>query len=57
MVKGAWCAMPKIWAVITLVVGILYLGQDLGWWAFWTLSWWTVAFLMIAVSNLQGTLK
>ena len=57
MTKGYVCSIPKGWAVITLIVGILYLGQDLGWWAFWTLNWWTVAFLMVAVSNLQGTLK
>ena len=58
MAKESCCvAMPKIWAGITLIIGILYLGQDVGWWGFWTFSWWTVAFLMLGVCKLQKSLK
>lgn len=36
----------KGWAL--LVVGVLYLAQDLGWGfaSWWNLNWWTVAFLL-----------
>ena len=46
--KKEMCSSPgwKGWAL--LVVGVLYLAQDLGWgWAsWWNLNWWTVAFLL-----------
>ena len=58
MTKESCCkAMPKNWAIITLIIGILYLGQEIGWWTFWTFSWWTVVFLMLGVCNLQKSLK
>lgn len=47
-----------MWAgVVVLIIGILYLGQDLGWWGFWTLKWWTVMFLLIGIKVLAHTRK
>ena len=37
---------------VILIVGILMLGQDLGWWAFWGIGAWTSVFLLYAISKL-----
>jgi len=37
-----------------LVLGILYLGQDLAWWSFWTISWWTALFVFMGVGHLAS---
>jgi fatty acid desaturase len=42
----------KIVAILFLLVGILYLGQDYGWWDFWQLSWFTAVFLVIGIAKL-----
>jgi len=42
----------KIVAVLFLVVGILYLGQDYAWWDFWKLQWYTTVFLIIGIAKL-----
>jgi|TARA_B100001971_G_C17640925_1_gene263317 hypothetical protein len=41
----------KISGLIFLVLGILYLGQDLDWWSFWTISWWTALFLVAGIGH------
>ena len=38
------------WAV--LIVGILMLGQNLEWWAFWLIEPWTAVFILWAVYKL-----
>lgn len=35
-----------------LVVGLLYLAEDLGWITWWNLNWWTVGFLILAAKML-----
>lgn len=45
----------KITAVLFLVIGILYLGQDLSWWTFWTLNWYTTLFLLIGIVKFGHT--
>lgn len=43
-----WCYC--LWGIAAFLVGVFYLGQDLGWaWtSFWKLNWWTSAFLLLA---------
>tara|TARA_Y100000310_G_scaffold318878_1_gene373451 strand:+ start:18873 stop:19076 length:204 start_codon:yes stop_codon:yes gene_type:complete len=45
----------KTGGVIFLALGILYLGQDLAWWGFWTLNWWTALFLVIGGAHLASS--
>jgi len=33
-----------------LILGIFFLLQDLGMWAFWNIQWYTVLFLLVGVS-------
>lgn len=56
MGKGAVCNCPhhKIYALVLLVVGILFLLQGMGKFAFWNLDWWTVAFILIGLGKLAG---
>jgi hypothetical protein len=49
--KDSCCSNPKNWGLLMLAIGILYLGQDLGWWSFWTFNWWTIVFLLIGVHH------
>lgn len=50
---GSCCASSKMWTgVILLVIGILYLLQDMGTIRWWTYSWWTVAFLIMGLKKL-----
>jgi hypothetical protein len=59
MAKKEECACPvcdlvgtgfcKTLSVITVIVGVLFLLQDLGVWAFWNISWYTVAFILIGL--------
>ena len=60
----ATCACPicessvcKGCAVVAIVVGVLFLLQDLAIWDFWGLSWYTVGFLIIGLGSLIGTMK
>ncbi|MBL7051090.1 hypothetical protein ISS04_02900 [Candidatus Woesearchaeota archaeon] len=55
--KECCCSTSKTWGLLVLIVGILYLGQDLGWWSFWALNWWTVAFLIIGIHKFQKAIK
>lgn len=38
--------------VLLLLIGVGYLLADLGYWTFWGLSWWTVAFLLAGIAYL-----
>ncbi len=40
------------WAILLLIAGFLFLLVDVGVWDFWNLQWWTVLFLLIAVTGL-----
>jgi fatty acid desaturase len=42
----------KVIAALFLLVGILHLGQDYGWWDFWILSWYTTVFLVLGIIKL-----
>ncbi len=48
------CNMSKNWAIIILILGILFLLQDLSVISFWTFGPWTIVFLVL---GLMGTLK
>jgi len=37
---------------VALIVGVLFLLQDLGIWNFWNISWYTVGFLLIGAGFL-----
>ena len=42
------CAcIPKSFGWIFVILGILYLLTDLGWIEWWTVSWWTLLFLLL----------
>ena len=45
----------KICGITFLVLGVLYLGQDLAWWSFWTLNWFTSLFLVIGIGGLASS--
>lgn len=36
-------------ALVTLIVGTLFLLQDLGIWAFWNISWYTIGFILVGL--------
>ncbi|HLC63509.1 MAG TPA: hypothetical protein VJJ21_04280 [Candidatus Nanoarchaeia archaeon] len=40
----------KASAVLLLLVGLAFLGKDLGWWSFWNITWYTALFLVIGIS-------
>ena len=42
--------MCKGLALIALIAGILFLLQDLGIWAFWNISWYTVGFILAGLA-------
>ena len=42
----------KIGGLILLVAGILFLGQDMGWWSFWTVNWYTAVFLILGLGKI-----
>lgn len=44
--------MHKWLAWALLIIGLILLGQDLGFWKFWTISPWTVLFLLIGLWKL-----
>ena len=53
MVGCAKCT--KVMAVILLIVGILYLGQDYAWWDFWKVSWFTAVVLILGIGKLANS--
>ena len=48
----AGCCCPKGFGIVMLLIGILFLFQDQGWWNFWNFSWYTVVFLLIGLKML-----
>ena len=42
----AGTGMCRTISLLTLIAGVLFLLQDLGVWAFWNISWYTVAFIL-----------
>ncbi|HLC85641.1 MAG TPA: hypothetical protein VJH22_07680 [Candidatus Nanoarchaeia archaeon] len=51
----------KAMALIVLLVGVIFLLQDLGalarWGLNWPLSWWTVAFLLLGLKKLMISMR
>jgi len=45
--------MCKSLAIIAIIAGILFLLQDLGIWAFWNISWYTVGFILVGLAFLM----
>jgi len=44
----------KMGGVVFLVLGILFLLQNLGVWNFWNIQWYTVLFLLFGLMHLGG---
>ena len=44
----------KIGGVVFLVLGVLFLLQNLGVWNFWNIQWYTVLFLLFGLVHLKG---
>ena len=42
----------KLWGVIILILGILFLLVDVGTWDFWGISWWTALFVIMGLGHL-----
>ena len=42
------CSSMCGWTV--LILGILFLLQDLGRWSFWNIKWWTIMFIVTGIS-------
>ena len=38
-----------------LILGLLYLFKDLGFFPWWTVSWWTILFLIVGYLSLKKT--
>ena len=51
---GGTCSCPhhKTFGWIILIIGALYLLNDLGWWNVWVVNWWTAAFVLIGLGAL-----
>ena len=45
--SGSWLD----WVI--LVVGLIMLGQNMGWWSFWTIEAWTSAFVLYGLSKVM----
>ncbi|MBW2965486.1 hypothetical protein KY342_00110 [Candidatus Woesearchaeota archaeon] len=61
-VKGDCCAICdtgicKGCSLVALIVGVLFLLQDLGIWYFWNISWYTIGFLLLGAGFLIGLIK
>ncbi|MBT4823847.1 hypothetical protein HN695_00590 [Candidatus Woesearchaeota archaeon] len=46
------CSCKKFCGLLVLLVGVLFLLQDLAIWNFWNLNWYTVAFLLLGFAHL-----
>ncbi len=49
---GCNCPHHKFFGWLVLVVGVLYLLQDLKLISFWNINWWTVAFLVVGFGGM-----
>ncbi len=38
--------------IVLLVLGVLFLLADLGYWKFWNIQWWTVVFLLAGLVHI-----
>ena len=45
----------KIGGVLFVVLGLLFLLQDLGIWDFWNISWYTALFVLVGVVHLGSS--
>ncbi len=64
MAKKEECTCPvcgtgicKGCALVALVIGVLFLLQDLAIWDFWNISWYTVGFILAGLAFLVGSRK
>jgi len=64
MAKKEECVCPicnmglcKVCSLVALIVGILFLLQDLEIWNFWNISWYTVGFLIVGGYFLVSLIK
>lgn len=49
---------PKWLYLVILLLGICYLIRDIMYWRYWwSLNWWTAAFLLIGIGGLLSTTK
>ncbi len=44
----------KMWAVVLLIVGLLFLAADFGWFN-WGISWYTAGFLLVGLCGLMAS--
>jgi len=51
MKEGCNCPHHGIFRWVILIVGVLFLFRDLGWWDFWNIQWWTILFLVIGLTS------
>jgi hypothetical protein len=42
----------KMGGIVLLVLGLLFLLQDLGVWGFWDISWYTALFILVGAAKL-----
>ena len=49
MSKTCNCQHHKWFGWVVLVAGVLYLLSDLNWIGWWSVNWWTVAFVLIGL--------
>ena len=45
----------KMCGVVVLVLGVLFLLQDLAVWNFWNISWYTAAFILVGLGGFCKT--
>ncbi len=45
------CSHHGVFKWVILIIGLLYLSADLGWWDFWNIQWWTVAFILVGLGS------
>ena len=47
--KMCGCSHHKTFGWVILIVGILFLFENFGWWTFWGVQWWSVLFILIGL--------